>query len=146
MSERGVWLRSREQSAIIAVGLVVFGVVGLVLVASSGSRSGQILGGLGIAIYLAVGARVALMGAFVGPDGLRIRNPLRTHSIRWSDCQGFRVGRYGLPRVAIADLNDGRSIPIFGIGGPPPSTRPRDQTAELLVSELNGMLRSRQPE
>jgi hypothetical protein len=81
------------------------------------------------------------MGVRPNESGVTVRNPLKTYEVPWADIHAFRVGSYRLlRRVALMDLLGGTTIPIIGIAGPPPATRPNNQTAEILVDELNKLL------
>jgi hypothetical protein len=108
------------------------------------SRTGDVISmvvsfGLASALTWFLVARCALAGARLEAAGLRIRNPLRTLVIPWSDIVGVRVGAQGfLPRVAVVDLVDGRSVPIWGSQGPFPFFRPKSRgRLEAAVARLD---------
>lgn len=68
-------------------------------------------------------------------------NPIHSNYLRWEEVVGFSLQRRGLfPGIGHVELNDGRVIPIYCISIPNPITRPNNRSAQLLVSELNGML------
>jgi hypothetical protein len=134
------WLRSREQSVVFAVG---FGSFGAVALGESliGQSSFPLIGWLAMAVFVISGVRLALMGVRPNQSGVTVRNPLKTYEVPWADIHAFRVGSYRLlRRVALMDLLSGATIPIIGIAGAPPATRPNNQTAEILVDELNELL------
>jgi hypothetical protein len=71
-----------------------------------------------IFLWFAVG-RCALAGARPEPEGLKVRNPLKTIQLPWSEIVRIRVGTHGIePVIAIVDLRDGRSVHIWGLQGP----------------------------
>jgi hypothetical protein len=127
------WIRDREQSVgIMAVSGVSF--VGIVWSALGfWLRTGDVFSvlfsvGLAIALTWFLVARCALAGARPEAGGLRIRNPLRTLVVPWSDIVRVRVGAQGfLPRVAVVDLLAGRSVPVWGLQGPLPFFRPKSK-------------------
>ncbi|MBW3662066.1 MAG: PH domain-containing protein [Actinobacteria bacterium] len=45
---------------------------------------------VGAAVMVSVAARIALLGAHVGADGLMVRNPLRTRHLSWESVAGVR--------------------------------------------------------
>lgn len=140
MREEGSWFRSREQSIGYAI-ILLFGA--FFILGQAWGEAGRIrIVGVALGIAIAVLAtRLASMGVFMGTAHVRIRNPVRTHTVERSAVRQFRVGTYlFFPRIAIAELKDGRSIPVAGIAGPPPATRPRNMTAENLADRLNDRL------
>jgi hypothetical protein len=137
-------IRSREQ----AIGIAVVGVVGSILgLAEALSRPevGAPRTVASVIIAAAWGAfcilRAARAGAYVTQEGVRILNPLRTRFIPWNRIEGFSLRRWGLaPLMGHVDLKDGTSLHIFGIEAPNALTRPRNQSAQRLIAELNEML------
>ena len=80
---------------------------------------------------------------YAGEDGVRIRNPFSSRTIRWDDIRGFRIGRHGpLGAVCIVDLADGGSAYAFGIQMPNVARKPKEPA---MVAELNRMLAERRP-
>lgn len=134
-----IWLRSREQSLGIGLTALVFALIAVGKMSSERGHD-RIVWAIAAGAFLIVGARLALMGARAEEYGLRVRNFLATRLILWTDVKSIRVGTYRLvPRVAIVDLRDGRSLPVWAIAGPPRATRPGNVTAELLVDQLNNL-------
>jgi hypothetical protein len=137
-------VRSREQ----AIGIAVVGGVSSILgLAEALSRPevGAPRTVASVTIAVAWGAfcilRAARAGAFVTRDGVRILNPLRTHFIPWNRIDSFSLRRWGLaPLMGHVNLKDGTSTHIFGIEAPNALTRPRNQSAQRLIAELNEIL------
>jgi hypothetical protein len=138
------WIRDREQS----VGIIVVSVVGFSLIVGSALafwwRAGDVFSmvfsfGMASALTWFLVARCALAGARPEGAGLRVRNPLRTLVIPWSDIVGIRIGAQGLlPRVALIDLVDGPSVPAWGLQGPLPFFRPKSKgRLEAAVARLD---------
>jgi Bacterial PH domain len=135
------WLRSREQSIVLAVGGAVFALLSIGEGLTEADMTDRLVWCAAAAFFVAISVRLAMMGARPEHDGIRVRNLVWTRLIPWGEVRQFRVGDRGvLRRVAIADLVDGRTKTIAGIAGPPFSTRPRSRTAEDLVDHLNGLL------
>jgi hypothetical protein len=84
--------------------------------------------------------RGARAGVFVIRGGVRILNPFRTTFVPWSRIARFSLRRWGpFPLMGHADLTDDSSIHIFGIEAPNPLTRPRNQSAQKLIAELDAV-------
>lgn len=92
--------------------------------------------------FLVVCVRGTLAGVtFVG-ERVRIVNLFRTVWLRASEIEKFELGSHGItPGVAIAVLEDGRRIEVFGIHASNRLTRPKDHSAETSVEALNAELR-----
>ncbi|HEY7477983.1 MAG TPA: PH domain-containing protein [Actinomycetota bacterium] len=135
----GQWVRVGEQSVVI----VLFSVF-LILVMLAGLRAERPLLLIDVVVAgLIAGsaARFAMMGLLVEPTGIRVRNLLRTHRIAWSRIDAVRMGTWKrvFPRMGLVDLVDGRTIPIAGVVGPNPITRPNNRTAESLMDQLSNL-------
>jgi Bacterial PH domain len=126
---------------------VVFGLVGLCFVVlgvgGALSASGDLLG-LGLVRLIAAWTvaaffvlRMARLGVFVERDGIRVRNPLKTVSIPWSQVRGFALRRSALGEFGIADLHGGRRVRLWGIQPRAGFTSSRDRRAELAIGHLN---------
>lgn len=86
--------------------------------------------------------RLARARVCVLRDGVKVVNPLRTVFVPWHRISRFSLRTWGLFYTPIGhvDLKDGSSVHILGIGAPNPGTRPRNQSAQRLIEELNDML------
>lgn len=93
-----------------------------------------------ILMILAIGwffiDRCALAGAYVDPNGIRVKNPLRSTAIPWREIKGFSLGIFWWFITARADLRNGESVHIWGIQPPNPLTRPKNRSAEKLIEAL----------
>jgi Bacterial PH domain len=82
--------------------------------------------------------RSAFCGVVLKPEGVLVRNPLRTHAFGWDEVQGFSIGTRSMyPKIGLLHLTDGREVRLFGIQGPNPDVRPGAHEAEDLIAELN---------
>ena len=95
----------------------------------------RLAGAWSMAAFL--GFRMARLGVFVEEDGIRVRNPLKTKSIPWSEVRGFVLSRSLLGEFGIAELHNGRSIRLWGIQSRSRVASPRDRRAELAIGSLN---------
>lgn len=90
---------------------------------------------VGGSLFLIRGRRA---GVRLGPDGLEVRNFLRSYFFRWSEIAWFRPGpEGGLVSVGVVLLKNGSDRPLHGLrywerSGPDP-----------LIEDLNGELRHR---
>jgi hypothetical protein len=129
--------------AVISACVLVFGVAEAVTAAADGSWG---LGLLELAITISVAGflalRMARLGVFVEPDGIRVRNPLKTSTISWRDVRGITLHRSAIGEFGIVDLHDGRRIRLWGIQ-PRNRIKPaRDRRAELAIGRLNRELQA----
>ena len=114
--------------------------------------SGLSAAGIASAVSLAVAllwffvARVLLSGVHVGPEGVRIVNPLRTRRLTWVEIQGFGFGqlRPFFPRVGWVELAGGSRVMIWAIQG---SVLWREnRRSRRLIDALSAELRARSDE
>lgn len=90
--------------------------------------------------------RAARMCALASRRGLHVRNFHRATFVPWNEIDRFTVGSLGvLPKVGIVERRDGGRIPIVGIQGLNPATRPTNRSAERVIARLNHELRERRP-
>ena len=84
-----------------------------------------------------LGLRMARLGVLVEQNGIRVRNPLWTRRIPWSDVRGFVLRRSKLGEFGVAELHNGGAIRLWGIQPRSRVASPRDRRAELAVGSLN---------
>jgi hypothetical protein len=139
-------VRSRDQSLILLAIAIIAPLIAFVQLsdeeASAALSLGARVGFMLLTILLAGFAfRLSRSGVVVTEKGVIIKNPLRANSLRWEEIVGFSLRRRGVfPGIGHVELNNGRVIPIYGISIPNPITRPNNRSAQLLVSDLNGVL------
>lgn len=96
---------------------------------------------LGVSFGLFLIFRLARSGVFVYRDGLRVLNPISSRSIPWGGVRTFRLDAWGLfPRMGFVELTDGSAYHLWGIQAPNPAFRPRNRSADRLITELNQLL------
>jgi hypothetical protein len=76
---------------------------------------------VGNAIFLAAfvmsAARLSAIGVVVTSDGIKIRNVLRNHVVRWDEIKSFELDlNEPPPRCGKVVLDDGRQIRMTGVG------------------------------
>ena len=131
--------RNRGPAILAFCGAVFFAVIGIVAAASD--LRDQVVVGVfdlvfcgGLAWFFAF--RYARAGVWVTKEGVRIRNPFRTVSLRWSEIDRFSAHPSGIwPKIGVARLENGAEVRIFAITG-----RAHDSGADNLVDALNGHL------
>lgn len=98
---------------------------------------------LSVVVFGGLGGFYCLRLAFVevraDAEGIRIRNPVRTHRVRWQDIQRFHYGRKGLLLKGLADLTDGTTLGMFAI--PLAPAAPERSSGYRMVEELGARLR-----
>lgn len=138
--QRRRWIRTRERSVEFIVTGVLMAALLLWSVTTIPNHDIDALDIFAALLLLALGVRAGLMGVLPEMRGVRIRNPLRTHRIAWSQIEDFRVEPYGLaPKVGVV-VYQGRRRPIVGIAGPNPLFRAKNRAAEKNVEELTHLL------
>ena len=141
--------RMRPESAVYAffsLCFVALGLFGVIEQTSDLFPAGVLPSGL---LSLAVawsaaaflGLRMARLAVYVEDGGIRVRNPLGTKRIPWSEVRGFLLHRSRLGEFGTAELHDGRSVRLWGIQ-PRSPVGGRDRRAELAIGRLNSELQA----
>jgi hypothetical protein len=78
-------------------------------------------------------------------DGVMIHNYLRNRFIPWNEIGGFSLRPWGIwfTPVGHADLTNGSSVPILGIGRSSPQVWRKRAPADDVIDELNRILVAR---
>jgi hypothetical protein len=98
---RSAWIRNRRRTRVWAALAVLWSVVFACLLVIPGNLSVGgyvVLGALyfGIAaLGLVLARRVATAGVWIGPEGIVVRGPFRTRSVRLADAETFVPGLQG---------------------------------------------------
>ena len=139
---------SAEQRVVIAVSALVVGASFIGLTTYAIASGGLDL--FSLALIAAYGTptwwslRAAISGAYSSPQGVRIRNPVRTIDIPWGDIDHFRVATTGaFAPVGEAVRKDGSIVRIFGIQASGRSDRARSKQAAEPIEALNAELTRR---
>jgi hypothetical protein len=89
----------------------------------------------GIAAFL--GLRMARLGVFIEANGIRVRNPLRTRRLPWTDIRGFTLSRSVLGEFGVVELHRGEAVRLWGIQPRKRVHVRRDRRAESAIGALN---------
>jgi hypothetical protein len=143
------WYRSRAQRMVNAlfgyIGSTIVAVFGVALIGVPGAAIACIAILLTAVAGFFLTHRATKAGVCVDDQGITIVNMRRTR-LEWSDIERFTVSHRGLaPRVGVAQLRDGTTVPIWGIQGPSPDILPKNRSAENMIEELNVRLRDAAP-
>ncbi|WP_320672661.1 PH domain-containing protein [Patulibacter defluvii] len=94
------------------------------------------------ALTAAVIARICWSAVVVSEQGVRVRNPIRSHTVCWAEIERFDVGREtNGAETATVCLRNGRVILAHGIEGPSRGLFPRYRGVERRVKWLNERLK-----
>jgi hypothetical protein len=149
---RSAWIRNRRRTRVWAALAVLWSVVFACLLFIPGNLS---LGGyvaLG-ALYFGIAAlglvfarRVANAGVWIGPDGIVVRGPFRTQSVRLADAESFVPGLQGgagngTPCPTL-NRRGGRAVGVWALGRRNMVFRYQRLFAEIqpVCDELNELL------
>ena len=148
----GRWIRTREATtwfartvAVLAAGFVILAVAALL---SHGAPGARLLFG-GVSLALAAGAvwlarSYAQRGLMISPDGVVIRNLMRTQRISLAEADGFRPevpAGAGRP-CPVLHLRDGHAVAVGGLARVDWLWHYEEQVRGLVpvCDELNGLL------
>lgn len=136
--------------AIAALGILLPGIGNAMILSeppnpptSAADRTVAIIGMLLIGAFAVF--RMARARLRVLPDGIRIHNYVRNRFISWNEIAGFSLRPWGIwfTPLGHADLTDGSSVPILGIGRSSPAISRKRAQADDLIDQLNEILRAR---
>jgi Bacterial PH domain len=55
-------------------------------------------------------------GVWITETGIRVRNPISSYELSWSQIKGFRIGRHGvLPKALLIDTDGGDTRYAFAV-------------------------------
>jgi hypothetical protein len=128
LSEGGVAQRGRVRRDGLVYGLVAVYTFVVLLCAAlalelGGAQPAGFRTAFGIvAVIFAIGiARTLMIGVYIEPDGVLIRNALSTRRLPWGQIDRFELGRWrgwGSFDCGVARLADGGQVTIFALNPP----------------------------
>jgi hypothetical protein len=137
--------RMRPESAVYAffsLCFVALGLFGAIEQASDPFPFGLLSLAVAWSAAAFLGFRMARLAVYVEDGGIRVRNPLATKQIPWSEVRGFLLHRSLLGEFGTAELHDGGSVRLWGIQPRSPVASGGDRRAELAVGRLNSELQA----
>ena len=128
-------------ASVFAVVMVLIGVITL--------SAGKVLEGV-VALgcgFLIIGLFWVWTGLWLHPDAIRVRNPLSSFSVNWSQIKSFQIGRHRFfPACLLIDLRDGSEKYVFSVQISNASMRKPDGWERHLVNQLNQLLETQRSE
>jgi Bacterial PH domain len=124
-----------------AVPAVFFGLFALALGPDAPPTTTERIVYAAIALPFAVlCVRTLRVGVVTGPDGVIVRNILRTHRIPWADVAGFEMSDWGGFPIGAVRRRDGSEQRAIALNPPLDLGEGGDRRTQRLLAELDGEL------
>lgn len=137
--------RMRPESAVyvfFSLCFVALGLFGAIEQASDLFPSGLLSLAIPWSAAAFLGLRMARLAVHVEDGGIRVRNPVATKRIPWSEVRGFLLRPSPLGEFGTAELHDGRCVRLWGIQPRSRVASGGDRRAELAIGRLNSELQA----